>query len=157
MKILIVGVGNEIMGDDGIGPAVINELERLDQLPSCVDLLDEGAGGMRIIHDIEGYDKVLIIDAADFGGEPGEHRMFRPEEVSTKKELSGRSLHEMDLIKTIELARLMGTAPGEIWIMAVQPKVVSLGKPLSTELRERMDDYILAVEQKASSLFGKST
>ncbi len=141
----MVGVGNLMMKDDGIGPFLISKLKELESLPSGIDLIDEGVGGMRIIHDIEGYDKVLIIDSTDFGGEPGDHRIFKPEEVETVKQISGRSLHEMDLIKTLELARVMGTAPSEIWIMAVQPRAVDMGDVLSEELRSRLDEYIRKV------------
>ncbi|MFO8051900.1 MAG: hydrogenase maturation protease [Thermoplasmatota archaeon] len=155
MRMLVVGVGNDIMGDDGIGPAVIRELEASDRLPPYVDLLDEGAGGMRIIHDIEGYDRVLIIDSADFGGDPGDWKLFRPEDVSTRKKITGRSLHEMDLIKTLELAKLVGNAPEDIWIMAVQPKRVALGKPLSDEIKKRMGEYVEVILKKEEEISGE--
>lgn len=137
-----MGVGNEFMGDDGIGPLLISRLKELEGFPTDVDLVDEGSGGMRIIHDLDGYDRVLIIDAADFGGAPGDYKVFRPEDVETVKEISGRSLHEMDLIKTIELARLMGKAPSEIMIMAIQPERVEMSHGISLPLRDRIDEYI---------------
>ena len=145
MRTAVVGVGNLMMKDDGIGPFLISKLEELESFPPNIDLIDEGVGGMRIIHDIEGYDKVLIIDSTDFGGEPGDHRIFKPEEVETVKQISGRSLHEMDLIRTLELARIMGTSPSEIWIMAVQPRSVDMGDILSEELMSRMNEYIQTI------------
>jgi hydrogenase maturation protease len=145
MKKAVIGVGNIIMRDDGIGPFLISKLKESNTLPSDIDLIDEGVGGMRIIHDIEGYDRVLIIDAADFGGGPGEYKLFRPEDVESVKQISGRSLHEIDLIKTIELARLAGGAAEDIIIMAIQPEVVEMGEGISDNLIERMDDYIEAV------------
>ncbi|MGA1848688.1 MAG: hydrogenase maturation protease [Thermoplasmatota archaeon] len=142
MRKAVIGVGNEFMGDDGIGPLIISRLGEIDGFPTDVDLIDEGSGGMRIIHDMEGYDKVLIIDAADFGGAPGEFRIFNPEDIDTVKKISGRSLHEMDLIKTIELARMMGRAPSEIMIMAIQPERVEMSQKISGPILERIDDLL---------------
>jgi hydrogenase maturation protease len=144
MKKAVIGVGNIMMKDDGIGPLLISKLGEMDRFPSDIDLLDEGVGGMRIIHDIEGYDRILIIDAADFGGSPGDYKLFRPEDVETVKHISGRSLHEMDLIKTIELARVMGGAPEDIIIMAIQPEIVEMGEGISDSLHNRINDYIQA-------------
>ena len=141
----MIGVGNLMMKDDGIGPFLISRLKELETFPSDIDLLDEGVGGMRIIHDIEGYDQILIIDAADFGGGPGEYKLCRPEDVETVKQISGRSLHEMDLIKTLELAKLMGGAPEDIMIMAIQPEVVEMGEGISESFLERIDEYIETV------------
>jgi hydrogenase maturation protease len=67
MKKAVIGVGNIMMKDDGIGPLLISKLGEMDRFPSDIDLLDEGVGGMRIIHDIEGYDRILRIS----GGAPG--------------------------------------------------------------------------------------
>lgn len=145
MKSAVFGIGNIMMKDDGIGPLVISKLKEIENIPSDIDLIDEGAGGMRIIHDIEGYDRILIIDAADFGGGPGEYKLFRPEDVETMKQISGRSLHEMDLIKTLELAGLTGGAPDDIIIMAIQPEAVEMGEGISESLMDRMDDYFEAV------------
>jgi hydrogenase maturation protease len=142
MKKAVFGIGNPMMKDDGIGPFLISRLKELEGFPSDIDLIDEGVGGMRIIHDIEGYDRILIIDAADFGGGPGEYKLFRPEDVETVKKISGRSLHEMDLIKTLELAKLMGTAPSNIQIMAIQPEIVEMGEGISDSLMVGVKQYI---------------
>ncbi len=145
MRTAVIGVGNRMMRDDGIGPCLISKLKEMDSFPSDIDLIDEGVGGMRIIHDMEGYEKVLIIDSADFGGEPGEYKLFRPEDVETVKQISGRSLHEMDLINTLELAKLTGGAPEDIMIMAIQPELVEMREGISESLLERIDEYIKTV------------
>ncbi|MBN1389793.1 MAG: hydrogenase maturation protease [Candidatus Thermoplasmatota archaeon] len=145
MKKAIFGIGNQMMGDDGIGPLLISRLEEIDNFPADVDLVDEGVGGIRIIHDMEGYEKVLIIDAADFGGAPGEYRLFRPEEAETVKQLSGRSLHEMDLMRAIELARITDGAPKDILIMAIQPESVEMRMGVSEILLSMIEDYVDAV------------
>ena len=145
MKTAVIGVGNEYMGDDGIGPLLISRLKEIEGFPGDIDLIDEGAGGMRIIHDMEGYDRVLIIDAADFGGAPGDYKVFHLENVETVKELSGRSLHEMDLLRTVELARAMGSAPEDISIMAIQPESIGMRRGISASLERRVGDYIEAI------------
>ncbi|MFW3146507.1 MAG: hydrogenase maturation protease [Thermoplasmatota archaeon] len=155
MKVAVIGVGNDLMGDDAIGPIVIRNLRKLNKFPPNVELIEEGTGGMRIIHDMEGYDKVLIIDAANIERAPGEYKMFRPEDVVSKKVLSGRSIHEMDLLKALELALLTGNAPPVIWIMAIQPRITVMGAPVSYDVKTNIKEYIRVVILKVFDMMNE--
>ena len=117
----VIGVGNDLMGDDGIGPHIVGLLKGRGELPPEVDVFDEGRGGMRLLHHIKGYDRLVMIDAADIGKDPGDYIVFRPEEVESRKVLSRVSVHEWDLMKVIELSRMMGECPSDVRIIAVQP------------------------------------
>ncbi|HHD15747.1 MAG TPA: hydrogenase maturation protease [Euryarchaeota archaeon] len=138
----MIGVGNDLMGDDGIGPHIARILKNGTELPPEVDAFDEGRGGMRLLHHIKGYDGLVIIDAADIGKDPGDYIVFRPEEVESERILSGRSVHEWDLMKVLELSRMMGECPSDVRILAVQPKVLRMGEGISGELLEREDEYV---------------
>lgn len=143
----VIGVGNEMMGDDAIGPHIVRELISRKVLPEEILLIDEGRGGMRLVHHIKDLDKVLIIDAADIGKDPGDYTVFRPEDVESIKDLSGNNIHEWDLLKMLELSRMLGECPDDISILAIQPKDLEWGGEISGELIERLEDYIEKVKQ----------
>ncbi len=120
MKQAIIGIGNPLMADDGAGIAVLNRLkDRKADLPEDMDFIEMGTGGINLVHVLADYDKVVIIDAAEFGGQPAEVRCFRPDEVHTLK-TQGYSLHDWDLFTTLDISKKMGELPEDIWIVSVQ-------------------------------------
>lgn len=129
----VIAVGNELMGDDGIGPAVLDALKR-EQLPRSVDLIHGGTGGVSLLHLMKDYSTVIFIDSAEFGGDPGKIKVFTPSDVASTKEVTGLSLHETDLIKVIRLSQELGEAPETIVIVAVQPKQITMKDSLSPEV-----------------------
>ena len=120
MKTAIIGIGNPLMGDDGAGIAVLNKLKgRKSELPGDIDYIEMGTGGIDLVHILADYDRVVIIDAAEFGGQPAEVRKFRPSEVKTLK-TQGYSLHDWDLFTSLEISKRMGELPDDIWVVSVQ-------------------------------------
>ncbi len=130
-RIAIIGIGNPMMADDGIGPRLISELQ--GSVPG-VDLIDMGTGGMQLVHVLAGYDSVLIIDSADMGLSPGESRVFSPDDVVSFKETRAYSLHDWDLLRSIEISRQLGEAPASILILAIQPGCLEMREGLSPEV-----------------------
>ncbi|MBU6998165.1 MAG: hydrogenase maturation protease [Theionarchaea archaeon] len=129
--IAVITIGNELMGDDGAGPAVFEAL-RKEPLPPGVDVIDGGTGGMSLLHVIKDYPHVILVDCADFGGNPGEVKVFVPEEVRSLKEIE-YSLHQLDLLEVIALSQRIGEAPRTIHIVAVQPERI---EPATTLTRK---------------------
>lgn len=146
VRTAVIGVGNELMGDDSIGPHIARSLLERKVLPDEVMVIDEGRGGMRLVHHIKDVEKLIVIDAADIGKAPGEFKVFRPEEVETIKDLSGTNIHEWDLLKMLELSKMLGECPDDIRIIAIQPAYMELGEGLSDILKNRVDEYIEKVK-----------
>ncbi len=145
---VVLGLGNPLMGDEGIGVYLIERLaDSAVDYPS-VDFLDAGTGGLSVLHYIEGRRKAIIIDCAFMDEKPGTIRRFTPEEVRSRKVLAHQSLHEADLMRIIEIARQLDQAPEEIVIFGIQPQRVELVQGLSTTLMERTDEYISRVLQE---------
>ena len=138
-RIAIIGIGNPMMSDDGIGPRLVAELE--GSVPG-VDLIDMGTGGMQLVHVLAGYDAVLIIDSADMGLSPGEFRVFSPDHVVSFKETRAYSLHDWDLMRSIEISRQLGEAPARILILAVQPGSLAMREGLSPEVGRGIPRYL---------------
>ncbi|MDG6225790.1 MAG: hydrogenase maturation protease [Candidatus Thermoplasmatota archaeon] len=138
-RIAVIGIGNPLMGDDGIGPRLIEELKLLG---TGVELIDIGTGGMQLVHVLAGYDAVLLIDAADMGVDPGEFRVLSPENAVSVKECRSYSLHDWDIMRSIEISNEIGEAPQRILILAIQPGSLRMGEGISPEVESGIPRYI---------------
>lgn len=147
-RIAVIGIGNPMMADDGIGPRLISELQGS---VAGVDLIDMGTGGMQLVHVLAGYDSVIIIDSADMGLSPGDSSVFSPDEVVSLKETRAYSLHDWDLMRSIEISRELGEAPANILILAVQPGCLEMREGLSPEVEKGIPGYIEDIRNSVRS------
>lgn len=131
---VVIGIGNTLMSDDGAGVRV---LEHLDDLPEHVAVVALATGGITLLYHLEPYRKVILTDAVDFGGEPGEIRVFTPDEVSSIKTV-GYSLHDLDMLDVLALARKLGTHPETVVIAAVQPASLAMKEGLSEAVEQAL-------------------
>lgn len=126
-KILIVGVGNVLRGDDGFGVEVAWRLAK-ETLPPSVNVMETGIGGMSIVQELmTGYDALLLIDAHQSGGPAGELRLLQP----VLPDLSGLDVHaKRDYfadthyatpIRALSLLENMGRLPPRIAIIGCEP------------------------------------
>lgn len=143
-RIAIIGMGNPLMSDEGIGVRVVAELQRTT-LSEVADVLDLGTSGMKVLHELEGRDAVIFVDCAVMGAEPGTIVRFTPDDVETRKVQPRLSLHEGDLLNTLALARRLGTCPEQVVIFGIEPKSIELGECLSPELAQHLDEYAAAI------------
>lgn len=140
---VVIGLGNPLMGDDGLG---LVALERLRELVTddTVDLVDGGTWGLSLLPAIEAAARVLLLDAIDAGGAPGTlHILARsdlPRYLATRL-----SPHEVDLQDVLALAELRGTLPDETVAIGLQPGHVETGWGLSEPVGGRLDALVAAV------------
>ncbi len=146
----VLGVGNPLKGDDGIGVELVNRLKD-GGLPEEIELHDVGTSGMNIIHYLKDLDGAIIVDALRSEGEPGDFTFFGPEEVDNS--MAVRSTHDANLLEAIELSGTLGERPDEILIMGVIPEDISLGENLSPSLQEKLPELERKLREKALSLF----
>jgi hydrogenase maturation protease len=140
-----------LMGDDGVGPAVLEAL-RGESLPENVSLINVGTGGLALLHVLARLDAAIIVDAVDFGGAPGEARHLSPESLKSVKQVPGISTHEGDVLRTIEMSRGLGECPKTITILAIQPASMQPSMALSPALAERLPEYVRAVLRMISDI-----
>jgi len=139
---VIIGLGNPLMRDEGIGIRLVERIRDDSRLPAGVEALDLGTGGLTVLHAIEGRSRAIFVDCAMMDEEPGTMRRFTPDQVRTRRVGLRLSLHEGDLLSILEMAREMDACPDEVVIFGIQPKVVEQGEGLSPELEERMGEYV---------------
>jgi len=142
-KVVIIGVGNLLLMDEGIGIHVINELET-QKFPQNVGIYDGGTGGFKLIDLMHGVKRVIFIDAVDTGKAPGTITTFNPEDVHSIYHRKKYSLHDTDLTEVIKMTELFDKPP-KIEIVGIQPKIINYGTALSKELTDSMPDIINTV------------
>ena len=142
---IVLGLGNPLMGDEGIGIKLIEKLESASGNFPEADFVDAGTGGMSLLHLISGRKIAVIIDCCIMGQEPGTIKRFGADEVKSVKQLAHVSLHEADVLKIIELAKRLGDCPEEIIFFGIEPAVICGQIGLSDVLSEQLDHYIAEI------------
>ena len=142
-KIVVIGIGNLLLMDEGIGVHTINELETHD-LPKSIEIYDGGTGGFKLIDLMHGAARVIFIDAVETGKAPGSVTIFSAEEVHSLYNKKKYSLHDTDLMEIIKMTELLDDPP-IIEIVGIQPKIINYGTTLSKELAGSMSNIVNSV------------
>ncbi len=145
-RTVVLGLGNMLMADDGVGLAALARLEEEWFVPRDVELVDGGTWGMNLLPVIERADRVLILDAIDLGDPPG--TLIRLEGGEIPRFLGMKlSPHQVDLREVLALAELRGTLPGQVIALGIQPARVEMATTFSPEVAGRLDQLVhLAAE-----------
>jgi len=114
-RLLVLGIGNLLMGDEGVGVHAIRALEK-ERLPAGVETLDGGTGGFHLLSCLGEYPTIIVIDATLDGSEPGTVRIIKPRFLSDYPRSLGA--HDIGLRDLIESAALLGTLP-EVHLITV--------------------------------------
>jgi hydrogenase maturation protease len=161
---LILGLGNPLRRDDGVGPRVIAELKDRG-LPEGVTALDGGTGGLDLLHIIEGWERVLIVDAADVTrgngrhapgqsapGElaPGQFVRFTPDQARLTGTAERFSFHHAGLVEVLALARALERPLPPIVVFGVQPEDIGWGEGLSPGVEAGLPSLIDAVLEEVN-------
>jgi hydrogenase maturation protease len=152
-ELLVAGLGNPLMGDEGVGVLLVHRLEAEADNLLDVEFLDAGTGGVALVHAMADRSKVIFIDCARMGEEPGTMRRFGDQEVRSRKDVPGLSLHEADLMDIIDLSRRLGQCPEEVVIYGIQPASIEEREGLSPRLQERFQAYIRKVQAEIRDSF----
>ena len=155
-SILIAGVGNAWLRDDGFGSAVARRLSELD-LPAGVSVMDAGTGGLDLAYEVmRGYDGLVIIDVSQQGGEPGTLYVMEPDEAAVPGGIEDGDVinpHAMDPQTVLRFVRSVGAWPGRVVVIACEPsEVQDMGWGLSDEVRAAVDRAVALVVQTVDEL-----
>jgi len=140
---IIIGVGNILRQDDGIGPRIVEHLDSID-LNGKATLVDGGVDALALIDYIKDYRNAIIIDAVNMGLDPGEIRVFTPDEAVLNTRWDSLSTHGFGLAEVLNLVRELGVETN-LKIVGVQPKETAFGEYLSKEVSKQIDGIIRVV------------
>jgi hydrogenase maturation protease len=141
--ILILGIGNILLKDEGVGVHVVKKLEGRP-LPDNVEVLDGGTAGLDLTYFIANRKKVIVIDTVKAGEKPG--TIYRLTEKNLRIGPKAiMSFHEIDFLDALYISEVMGEKPEETIIIGIEPKDMSDGLELSPEIEERIPKIIEVV------------
>ena len=155
-RILVAGIGNVFLGDDGFGVAVARRLAR-HELPAGVEVADFGIRGMDLAYALQaGYEAVVFVDAAPRGEEPGTLSVIEPELDHGEVAID---THGMDPVRVLAFARALGRVPPRVFVVACEPELVVHGEhdedlvgELSEPVRAAVDAAVPVIESLVSDL-----
>ncbi len=120
-RILVLGIGNILWGDEGFGVRAVEAFHRRYEAPDNVTLLDGGTQGLYLVHFVEEADDLLVFDAIDYGLTPGELKIVRDGEVPKFTGSKKMSLHQTGFQEVLSAADLLGRYPQRLALVGCQP------------------------------------
>jgi hydrogenase maturation protease len=144
---LIIGVGNEFRGDDGVGIIVARRLRA--QTPANVTILEASGEGAALMEAWEGAALVLLIDATRSGSPPGTIHRFDAHAEPLPSRFFHYSTHAFSVAEAVELARALDQLPPRLIVYGIEGKNYTAGEGLSPEVEKAADSVIPRVLQDA--------
>lgn len=147
-KVLIAGIGNILKGDDGLGPYVVKKLHEIG-FDKDVDIVDFGSRIYDLFLRIGEYEKVIIVDAVDMGGEPGETYVLEPSIEAVKS--SSINPHTLGLKMLGAILSQINEEPRKLFIVGCQPVDISYKIGLSDKVSKNIDQIIEIIKKLVGS------
>jgi hydrogenase maturation protease len=141
---LVLGLGNILLADEGVGARVAQRLEALYGFPEGTQVLEGGTLALDLLPYVEDTDRLLVIDAVDMGAEAGKVVRIVDDEVPVFLALKV-SPHQMGLADILSAARLRGKSPAELVLWGVQPGRIDASLELSPPVAAQVDVLVEGV------------
>ena len=140
-QVVILGVGNILFSDEGLGVRVVEKLMEDYEFPENVSLEDGGVLGLNLLGVISNADHLIVVDAIRNGGIPGTLYRLEGEEIP-KRILAKNSIHQVDLLETLTLCQVLEKRPQTV-IVGVEPAdIETLSLDLTAAVREKLDTLV---------------
>lgn len=139
---VILGVGNILHADDGIGIKMVKYLDALYEFPEGVEIVDGGTVGAQLDTTIVNKDWVIIIDALDVKGDPGEVRVLSGETFINRPSSTKMSPHQVGFLDLIQLMKMEGTEPRQIDLVGIIPANTNDGFEMTPAVENAMDEAV---------------
>ena len=146
-SVAVVGVGNILLKDEGIGVHVVHTLfQDIGPDRPDVNIIDGGTSPDTFLL-LEGVQKLIVVDAANGGNTPGSVYRFHPNDILSPAKCI-TSLHQIDLFDGLKMMGLSGIKPDDIVIIGIEPRDINWGLELSAELKEKLPQIIKVVKDE---------
>jgi hydrogenase maturation protease len=139
-KIVILGVGNLLLSDEGVGVHVANELMKMS-LPPEVSVVEGGTDGFGLLNIIMEANRLIVIDAVKGGATPGSIYRFDIGEVRNCPSGFKTSVHQIGILEVLDLSELTGKTP-HTTVIGIEPKSLGMGMDLSSEIKTKIPRII---------------
>ena len=139
--ITILGLGNILLQDEGVGVHAVTMFQEQYTVPDYVEIVDGGTAGLDLLQYFEGRDKVLIVDAVDFKKEPGYIGVLENEAIPARFGTK-TSMHHLGLLEVLSVTRLLDSLPRELCLIGIQPKDIELSLDMTTLIWDNMNSLV---------------
>ena len=153
--VLVLGLGNLLLGDDGIGLELLAGLSEARQWGTEVEFVDGGTQGLMLLREISERQAVLILDAVDRAAEPGAVHVLSARDVAASGVSRSTTAHEGNAGELLAAATLLGESPGEVAVIGVQPERVATGIGLSETAKESLRPALLHAQDILSEMIAR--
>ena len=151
MRVVILGIGNILLGDEGVGVRAVEAIERDFILPEGVVAIDGGCSAMELLEDLENLDALIVVDAVYAGQQPGDMVVLEGDEVS-KFFRTRMSPHQVGLSDVLASLEFTGRAPKELLIVGIKPLSMDLSMDLTPQVAEKLPAMIARVAEALDGL-----
>ena len=142
--IVVLGLGNILLRDEGVGVRVIEELQKRYDFSPPVKMIDGGTAGFGLVTEIEGCKKLLVVDAVKAGNEPGTIYKFRRGDITVQIPQS-LSVHDIGFFEALEHWKILGIEP-EVTFFGIEPEDMnSWGFDLTPCIQDKMPKLVALV------------
>ncbi|HCO11802.1 MAG TPA: hydrogenase [Desulfonauticus sp.] len=148
-KLLVLGIGNILLKDEGIGVFAVQELQK-EKWPSEVDFLDGGTFTQDLFYLFENYAHILVLDCVKGGQEPGTIYRLCKEDLLENKD-QAISLHDIDLLDSLKMVEMLGKNP-ELTILGVEPYKLEWHLGLSEEIQAVFPKFLEVVRKEIEKI-----
>ena len=145
--VTVLGIGNLLMGDEGVGVHLVQTLEESYTFSPAINLIDGGTTGLDLIPYFEDCKKMIIVDAVDFQKEPGHIGTLYNEEIHYRFNTK-LSLHHAGLADVLSVIKLTDIPSPDMMLIGVQPQIVEMGIKLSDVISNEMEQLLNKVIEK---------
>lgn len=136
---VILGIGNILLKDDGVGVYTIRELEN-EKLPSTIELVDGGTSTLDTLSYFLDYKKVIIVDCLKAGYEPGTIYKINPEDIKSYKS-ENLSIHDVQILDVVKIANMLGKFP-KVTIFGIEPQKICLDTEMTETMKNKIPEVI---------------
>ena len=154
-RILVLGIGNILWADEGFGVRAAERLRDGWSLPPRVTVMDGGTQGLYLLPHLEAADALVVLDAIDYGLEPGTLRVLRDGDVPAFLGAKKMSLHQTGFQEVLATAALLGRCPRRLVLVGVQPQTLDdYGGGLTAVVAARVEPAVALVLDLLAREFG---
>ena len=148
-RILVMGVGNTLMQDDGVGIEVTRKLAARPGRHPSLHIVDGGTIGLALLPEIEDADAVIVVDASELGASAGTLETFHNEAIDTLLSGKRRTVHEVALLDLFAAAAISGRMPARRTLVAIQPGNTEWGSGCTQPVEAAAERACALIEQLA--------
>ena len=136
---VILGIGNILLKDDGVGVHTIRELEN-EKLPSTIELVDGGTSTLDTLSYFLDYKKIIVVDCLKAGYEPGTIYKINPEDIKNYQS-ENLSIHDVQILDVIKIANMLGKFP-KVVIFGIEPEKICLDTEMTETMKNKIPEVI---------------